>query len=148
MQGEGFAVPRCFKRLSCTQADLPLRGLRYVHATAGQRAADAVHDEAASGIAGMEIADSCRYLHAFPRQGGAFEFKTIRPDITRVADLLGQSAFCKLVHDVLRAVPPDVEGRDIDAKTPETVRASVGVRGCKNFKISVVDESLKKKNIQ
>src|SRR3546814_12164216 len=66
----------------------------------------------------MEIADSRRYLHAFPRQGGAFEFQTIRPDITRVADILGQSAVRKLVHDVLRAVPPDVEGRDVGAKTP------------------------------
>src|SRR3546814_19666951 len=68
----------CFKRLSCTQADRPFRCLRYVLATAVHRAADAVHDEAAIGIAGMEIADSCRYLHAFPRQGGAFEFQTIR----------------------------------------------------------------------
>src|SRR3546814_12327253 len=63
----------CFKRLSCTQADRPFRCLRYVLATAVHRAADAVHDEAAIGIAGMEIADSCRYLHAFPRPGGAFE---------------------------------------------------------------------------
>src|SRR3546814_3129680 len=71
MQVEGCAAPRCFKRLSCTQADRPFRCLRYVLATAVHRAADAVHDEAAIGIAGMEIADSCRYLHAFPRQGGA-----------------------------------------------------------------------------
>src|SRR3546814_8947724 len=80
MQVEGCAAPRCFKRLSCTQADRPFRCLRYVLATAVHRAADAVHDEAAIGIAGMEIADSCRYLHAFPRQGGAFEFQTIRSE--------------------------------------------------------------------
>src|SRR3546814_17831153 len=95
MQVEGCAAPRCFKRLSCTQADRPFRCLRYVLATAVHRAADAVHDEAAIGIAGMEIADSCRYLHAFPRQGGAFEFQTIRPDITRVA--IGRSSCREIV---------------------------------------------------
>src|SRR3546814_18538813 len=87
----------CFKRLSCTQADRPFRCLRYVLATAVHRAADAVLDEAAIGIAGMEIADSCRYLHAFPRQGGPCEFMTIRPDITQIGRASCRERVCQSV---------------------------------------------------